>query len=197
MLKIYNTASHKIENFKPLGEVVKIYTCGPTVYGFQHIGNYAAYIYWDLLIRVLKIAGFKIKRVLNFTDVGHLVSDGDEGEDKLEKGAAREGKSVYEIAQFYGEDFLRNFRALNLTEPDVIAHATDYIEADEKAVDKMTEAGFTYETRDGIYYDTSKFAQYHDFARLNLEGLQAGARVEFNTEKRNVSDFAVWKFIQP
>ena len=197
MLKIYNTASHKIEDFKPLGEVVKIYTCGPTVYGFQHIGNYAAYIYWDLLIRTLKITGFKVRRVLNFTDVGHLVSDGDEGEDKLEKGAAREGKSVYEIAQFYGEDFLRNFRALNLTEPDVIAHATDYIEADEKAVDKMTEAGFTYETRDGIYYDTSKFAQYHDFARLNLEGLQAGARVEFSTEKRNVSDFAVWKFIQP
>ena len=94
MLKLYNTATRKIENFKPLGEVVKIYTCGPTVYNFQHIGNYASYIYWDLLIRTLKLDGYKVKRVLNLTDVGHLVSDGDEGEDKLEKGAEREGKSV-------------------------------------------------------------------------------------------------------
>ena len=100
MLKLYNTATRKMENFKPVGEVVKIYTCGPTVYNFQHIGNYAAYIYWDLLIRVLKMDGFQVKRVLNFTDVGHLVSDGDEGEDKLEKGAEREGKSVYESQNF-------------------------------------------------------------------------------------------------
>lgn len=197
MLKIYNTASRRLEQFKPAGEVVKIYTCGPTVYNFQHIGNYAAYIYWDLLIRTLKMDGYAVKRVLNFTDVGHLVSDGDEGEDKLEKGAAREGKSVYEIAKFYGDDFLRNFRALNLIEPDVIAHATDYIEADKRAVDKMTEAGFTYETTDGVYFDTSKFERYADFAKLDLEGLKAGARVGFNSEKHNASDFAVWKFIQP
>ena len=197
MLKIYNTASRRLEQFKPAGEVVKIYTCGPTVYNFQHIGNYAAYIYWDLLIRTLKMDGYAVKRVLNFTDVGHLVSDGDEGEDKLEKGAAREGKSVYEIAKFYGDDFLRNFRALNLIEPDVIAHATDYIEADKRAVDKMTEAGFTYETTDGVYFDTSKFERYADFAKLDLEGLKTGARVGFNSEKHNASDFAVWKFIQP
>ncbi|MBR2795790.1 cysteine--tRNA ligase [Candidatus Saccharibacteria bacterium] len=197
MLKIYNTASRRLEQFKPAGEVVKIYTCGPTVYNFQHIGNYAAYIYWDLLIRTLKMDGYAVKRVLNFTDVGHLVSDGDEGEDKLEKGAAREGKSVYEIAKFYGDDFLRNFRALNLIEPDVIAHATDYIEADKRAVDKMTEAGFTYETTDGVYFDTSKFERYADFAKLDLEGLKAGARVGFNSEKHDASDFAVWKFIQP
>ena len=197
MLKIYNTATRKIENFKPINEVVRIYTCGPTVYNFQHIGNYAAYIYWDLLIRVLKFDGYKVKRVLNFTDVGHLVSDGDEGEDKLEKGAAREGKSVYEVAKFYGDDFLRNFRALNLVEPDLIAHATDYIEDDIKAVDKITAGGYTYETEDGVYFDTSKFAKYADFARLKLDGLQAGARVDYNTEKRNPSDFAVWKFIKP
>ncbi len=197
MLKIYNTASKKVEPFKPYGEVVKIYTCGPTVYSFPHIGNYAAYIYWDLLIRTLKMDEFKVRRVLNFTDVGHLVSDGDEGEDKFEKGARKEGKSVYEIAKFYGDDFLRNFRALNLVEPEVIAHATDYIEADMKAVDKMTAGGFTYEIRDGIYYDTTKFSKYADFARLDLAGLQAGARVDFSNEKRNVSDFAVWKFIQP
>lgn len=197
MLKIYNTANRKIENFKSQGEIVKIYTCGPTVYGFQHIGNYASYIYWDLLIRTLKFDGYKVKRVLNFTDVGHLTSDADSGEDKLEKGAAREGKSVYEIAKYYGDDFMRNFKALNLTEPEVIAHATDYVKDDMKTVDKMTENGFTYETSDGIYFDTGKFNQYADFAKLDLKGLQAGARVNFSNEKHQPSDFAVWKFIKP
>ena len=196
-MKLYNTASKEVEEFKPIEEVVRIYTCGPTVYNFQHIGNYASYIYWDLLVRTLKANGYQVKRVLNLTDVGHLTSDGDEGEDKLEKGAAREGKSVYEIADMYSNDFLKNFRSLHLTEPDVIAKATDYIEADMKAVDKMAENGFTYETEDGIYFDTSKFDGYADFARLDLKGLQAGARVGFNDEKRNVSDFAVWKFIKP
>ena len=197
MLKLYNTASRKIEPFTPLGDVVKIYTCGPTVYGFQHIGNYAAYIYWDLLVRTLKADGLKVRRVLNFTDVGHLTSDEDEGEDKMEKGAAREGKSVFEIAKFYGDDFLRNFRALNLTEPDVLAHATDYVTDDMRAVDMMTANGFTYETTDGVYFDTAKFKDYAKFAKLDLAGLQAGARVGFSNEKRNASDFAVWKFIQP
>ena len=196
-MKLYNTASKEVEEFKPIEEVVRIYTCGPTVYNFQHIGNYASYIYWDLLVRTLKANGYQVKRVLNLTDVGHLTSDGDEGEDKLEKGAAREGKSVYEIADMYSNDFLKNFRSLHLTEPDVIAKATDYIDADMNAVDKMTENGFTYETEDGIYFDTSKFDGYADFARLDLKGLQAGARVGFNDEKRNVSDFAVWKFIKP
>lgn len=196
-MKLYNTAIKKIEEFKPLDDVVKIYTCGPTVYAYQHIGNYAAQVYWDLLVRTLKMNGFKVKRVLNLTDVGHLVSDGDKGEDKLEKGAAREGKSVYEIAQFYIDDFFESFYALELTKPDVIARATDYIEADKKAVDLMTEHGFTYETVDGVYYDTAKFADYAKFAHLDLAGLQAGARVEFKDEKRNASDFAVWKFIQP
>ncbi len=197
MLKIYNTLSRKIENFKPLGDTVKIYTCGPTVYNFQHIGNFAAQIYWDLLVRTLKANGYDVKRVLNLTDVGHLVSDGDEGEDKLEKGAAREGKSVWEIAEFYIDDFLSNYHSLELSEPAVIARATDYVEADMRAVDAMTKNGFTYETEDGIYYDTAKFSGYADFARLNLTGLKAGARIGFSDEKRNASDFAVWKFIKP
>lgn len=198
MLKLYNTLNRKLENFKPLSDdVVKIYTCGPTVYNFQHIGNFAAQIYWDLLVRTLKADGYAVRRVLNLTDVGHLVSDGDEGEDKLEKGAAREGKSVWEVAEFYIEDFLKNYRLLELSEPEVIARATDYIEADMRAVDQMRANGFTYETEDGIYYDTSKFSDYADFARLNLSGLQAGARVGFSNEKRNASDFAVWKFIKP
>lgn len=196
-MKLFNTASRKLEEFKPLGEVVKIYTCGPTVYNFQHIGNFAAQIYWDLLVRALRANGFKVRRVLNLTDVGHLVSDGDEGEDKLEKGAKREGKSVWEIAEFYAADFLADYRALELSEPEVIARATDYIEEDKRAVDRMTENGFTYETTDGIYFDTAKFADYAKFARLDLSGLQAGARVSFNDEKRNASDFAVWKFIKP
>ena len=196
-MKLYNTLGRKLENFKPVNGIVKIYTCGPTVYNFQHIGNYAAQIYWDLLARTLKANGYAVKRVLNLTDVGHLVSDSDEGEDKLEKGAKREGKSVYDIAKFYSDDFLRNFYDLELTRPDVIAKATDYIEADKQAIDQMTKNGFTYETSDGIYFDTAKFPRYADFAKLDLKGLQAGARVEFSNEKRNASDFAVWKFIKP
>ena len=197
MLKLYNTATRKIENFKPFGEVVKIYTCGPTVYNFPHIGNYAAYAYWDLLVRTLKVDGYKIKRVLNLTDVGHLVSDSDEGEDKLEKGAAREGKSVYEVAEFYTNVYLNNYAKMEFLPADILARATDYIEADMRAVDEMTSRGYTYETKDGIYFDTSKFPAYANFAKLDLAGLQAGARIGFSTEKRNVSDFAVWKFIQP
>ena len=197
MLKIYNTATRKLEEFKPLGEVVKIYTCGPTVYSQAHIGNLTAYVYWDLLVRTLKANGLRVKRVLNLTDVGHLVSDGDEGEDKLEKGAAREGKTVWEVADYYIAKFMKDYHDLGLIEPEVLARATDYIDEDMQAVDLMTKHGFVYETRDGVYYDTSKFAEYADFARLDLDGLQAGARVEFSDEKRNASDFAVWKFIQP
>ena len=197
MLKLYNTLTHKVEEFRPLGEDVKIYTCGPTVYNFPHIGNYAAYAYWDLLVRTLKADGYKAKRVLNLTDVGHLVSDGDEGEDKLEKGAAREGKSVYEVAEFYINVYLNNYIQMEFLPADILARATDYIEADMRAVDEMTARGYTYETRDGVYFDTAKFPGYADFAHLDLAGLKAGARVGFNAEKRNVSDFAVWKFIQP
>ncbi|MBR3052163.1 alpha/beta fold hydrolase [Candidatus Saccharibacteria bacterium] len=196
-VRLYNTASRKIEKLKPISDVVKIYTCGPTVYAQAHIGNLTAYIYWDLLVRTLRAQGLAVKRVLNLTDVGHLVSDGDEGEDKLEKGAKREGKSVYEIADGYINLFKKDYRDLELSEPEVWARATDYIDADIAAVDLMTEHGYTYETKDGVYYDTSRFGRYAEFARLDLEGLQAGARVEFSGEKRNASDFAVWKFIQP
>lgn len=196
-MKLYNTATKKLETFKPFGDEVKVYTCGPTVYNFPHIGNYAAYTYWDLLVRTLKANGYKVKRVLNLTDVGHLVSDGDEGEDKLEKGAAREGKSPFEIADFYSKVYLNNYKKLELLPADIIAKATDYIKEDIEAVDLMTKNGFTYETDDGVYYDTSKFPAYADFAKLDLAGLQAGARVNFSVEKRNASDFAVWKFIKP
>lgn len=197
-LKLYNTLSRKVETFVPFnaGEV-KIYTCGPTVYSQPHIGNFAAYVYWDLLVRTLKAQGYGVKRVLNLTDVGHLTSDADEGEDKLEKGARQTGKTVWEVADFYIEKFLYDYNALNLTPPNILARATDYIPEDIKLVDNLTAKGYTYETRDGIYYNTVKFPHYADFARLDLENLKAGARVEFSNEKLNPSDFAVWKFIQP
>ncbi|MBQ2638611.1 cysteine--tRNA ligase [Candidatus Saccharibacteria bacterium] len=197
-MRLYNTLTKKLETFKPLNpDEVKIYTCGPTVYDFPHVGNYTSYIYWDLLIRTLKKNGFTPKRVLNLTDVGHLASDADEGEDKLEKGAKRENKTVWEIADFYSNYFLENYEKLNLTPPDVLAKATDYIEEDIKLIDALTKKGYTYETSDGIYFDTSKFKTYADFARLDLDHLKAGARVDFNSEKKNVSDFALWKFIKP
>lgn len=197
MIKLYNTATRKLETFKPLGSVVKIYTCGPTVYNYPHIGNFAAYAYWDLLVRMLHANGYQVKRVLNLTDVGHLASDADNGEDKLETSAQREGKTPQEIADFYTKIYLDNYARMEFLPPEVLARATDYIAADMAEVDKMTAHGFTYETRDGVYYDTAKFPAYAAFAGLDLSGLQAGARVQFSQEKRSPSDFAVWKFIQP
>ena len=195
-LKLYNTPERRLESFKPKNpEEVKIYTCGPTVYSAPHIGNFAAYIYWDLLVRTLKVLGFKVKRVLNLTDVGHLTSDGDEGEDKLEKGAKREGKTVWEVADRYIGVFKDGFLKLKLTEPEAWARATDVIEESKELVRKLIEKGYTYETSDGVYFDTAKFPEYAEFAKLDLENLKAGARVEFSSEKRNPSDFAVWKFI--
>jgi cysteinyl-tRNA synthetase len=196
-MKLYNTLTRHLDDFAPENpDKVKIYTCGPTVYGYQHIGNYTAYIYWDLLLRTLASNGYTPYRILNLTDVGHLSSDADEGEDKLEKGAQREGKSVWEIAEFYADDFLKNFRALNLLEPAKITKATDYIEADLNLIKKLTKKGYAYETSDGLYYDTSKFPTYAAFAHLDLDHLKAGARVDFNPEKKNPSDFALWKFIK-
>lgn len=197
-MKLYNTLSRKLETFQAENPpLVKIYTCGPTVYDYQHIGNYASYIYWDLLIRTLTANNYQVQRLLNLTDVGHLSSDADTGEDKLEKGARREGKTVWEIADFYTQDFLHYFRALNLLEPFKITKATDYIKDSQQIVDRLIDGGFTYETSDGIYFDTSKLPTYADFAKLDLDHLQAGARVEFSSEKRHPADFAIWKFVKP
>lgn len=196
-MKLYNTLTRKVEEFTPQNtERVKMYTCGPTVYSFAHIGNFTAYIYWDLLVRTIRLNGWKEDRVLNITDVGHLASDADDGEDKMEKGARREGKTVWQIAEMYMNDYLANFRALNLIEPTQICRATDFIEEDIVLVDALDKKGFVYETSDGLYYDTSKFASYADFAHLDLENLKAGARVEFNNEKHNASDFALWKWVR-
>lgn len=196
-MKLHNTLTRKVEEFTPINDKrVKIYTCGPTVYSFAHIGNFTCYVYWDLLVRTLQLEGWPVDRVLNITDVGHLTSDADDGEDKMEKGAKREGKTVWEVAEMYMGDFLENFHALNMVEPTDICRATDFIKEDTQLVDALYEKGYLYDTTDGLYFDTSKFPKYADFARLDLEHLKAGARIEFSDEKRNPSDFAVWKWIR-
>lgn len=194
-LQFHNQLSRKVDTFTPQVEGrVSLYTCGPTVYNYLHVGNWTAYIYWDTLVRVLQANDLKVDRVMNITDVGHLVSDADEGEDKLEKGARREGKTAWEVAAFYTADFLAGMKRLNLIEPTHITKATDYIEEQLQLVHILKEKGFTYVIDDGIYFDTAKFPTYGDFAGLDLEAQKAGARVEFNPEKRNPSDFALWKF---
>jgi len=194
-LQFHNQLSRTIDQFKPQTEgKVSLYTCGPTVYNYLHVGNWTAYIYWDTLVRVLQANNLNVERVMNITDVGHLVSDADDGEDKLEKGARREGKTAWEVAAFYTEDFISGMNRLGLIAPTHITKATDYIQEQLELVRVLQTKGFTYEINDGIYFDTAKFPSYGDFAGLDLEAQKAGARVEFNPEKRNPSDFALWKF---
>lgn len=195
MIKFYNTPTRQLEEFKPQDpQNVKIYTCGPTVYAEPHIGNWAAFIYWDILVRTLRANGLGVTRTMNITDVGHLVSDEDDGEDKLEKGARREGKTAWEVAEFYTQEFLRGSEQLNLLTPEHISKATDFIQEQIAIIDDLTTKGLTYETSDGIYFDTAKFPSYANFAHLDLENLKAGARVNFNPEKHNLADFALWKW---
>lgn len=194
-IKLHNTLTRKTEPFTPLrNTVVTLYTCGPTVYSYLHVGNWAAYIYWDVLVRTLIASDYKVERVMNITDVGHLVSDDDEGEDKLQKGARAEGKTAWEIADFYTKDFLEGMKLLNMVPPEHIVKASDFITEQLALVRTLKEKGFTYQIDDGIYFDTSKFHSYADFAGLDLAAQRAGARVVFNDEKRNASDFALWKF---
>ncbi len=194
-LHFYNTPARTVERFTPQEPgKVKIYTCGPTVYDYLHVGNWAAYLYWDVLVRTLEINGLDVNRVMNITDVGHLVSDADEGEDKLEKGAKREGKTAWDIAKYYEEYFLDRLDTLNIIRPNHITKATDFIDEQLNLVRTLKEKGYTYQIADGIYFDTSKFPTYADFAHINIDNLKEGARVETNTEKRNITDFALWKF---
>jgi cysteinyl-tRNA synthetase len=195
MIKLHNTLTRKVEEFSPLSsDKVTIYTCGPTVYDYQHIGNYSGYIYWDILVRILRIDGYKVDRVMNITDVGHLVSDADEGEDKLEKGAKREGKTAWEIAEFYTKDFIDSVHKLNLVPANHYAKATEHIPEQIDLIKKLEEKGYTYKITDGVYFNTSKFPKYADFAMLDLADQKEGARVQVNPEKINPSDFALWKF---
>lgn len=198
MLKLYNTLTRHLDDFEPIDpSIVKLYTCGPTVYDDLHVGNWAAYIYWDTLVRTLQMNAYSVDRVMNITDVGHLVSDADDGEDKLEKGARREGKTAWEIAQHYTDSFLLGMKELNLTSPTHLARATDFIPQQIDLIRVLRQKGFTYQTTDGIYFDTGKFSRYADFAHLDLSEQKAGARVDVNTEKRQPWDFALWKFTEP
>jgi len=194
-IRLFNTLSRTVEDFQPLNPPkVGFYACGPTVYDRAHIGNHRANIFDDILRRTLIHAGYEVKFVMNITDVGHLTSDADEGEDKLEKGAKREKLSVWDVAEKYTQLFKLDLAALNIAEPDQWLKATDNIPEQIALIQKLEAKGFTYKTSDGIYYDTNKFPNYGKLARLNVEGQKEGARVEANTEKRNPSDFALWKF---
>ena len=194
-MKLYNTLTRNTDELQPLNPpTVSVYTCGPTVYDYAHIGHWFTYVRWDTLIRTLKASSLETKWVMNVTDVGHLVSDADEGEDKLEKGARREGKSAWDVAQFYTDDFLSGMKQLNMVMPDIMPRATDHIPEQIEMIQELEKKGYTYTTSDGVYYDTSKFPEYANFAKLDLEEQQAGARVEVNPEKRNPTDFALWKF---
>ena len=194
MLKIYNTLSHAVEEFKPINPPkVGVYSCGPTVYDYQHIGHMRRYFGDDILIRVLKHNDFEVEHVMNITDVGHLVSDADSGEDKMEKGAAKLGLSVWEIAKKFEKQFRDSCSNLNIKLPTTLMHATDFIPDQIKLIKTLEEKGFTYTTSDGVYFDTTKFPDYFKLSRQNPVELKAGLRVDLG-EKKNISDFALWKF---
>jgi len=193
-LRLFNTLGRKKQYFEPLkGKHVGFYSCGPTVYWYQHIGNLRTYIFNDILKRVLLYEGFKVRHVMNVTDVGHLTSDADAGEDKMEKAAKKEGKRAADIAKFYLKVFRDDFKKLNIIEPDIWCKATEHIAEQIEIIKKLEKKGFTYGTGDGIYFDTSKLADYGKLGLINAEGLEAGKRVELG-EKRNKTDFALWKF---
>lgn len=203
-MEIYNTASRQVETFKPIksGEV-KLYTCGPTVYDYAQIGNLRAFVFDDTLRRVLQANGLDVRHVMNITDVGHLASDEDEGEDKLEKGAVRENKSVWEVADYFIKAFLNDVKALNILEPNayvgphgVYARATDFIEAQIDLVKQLVDKGFAYKTEQAIYFDVSKLSDYGKLTGQKLSEKETAARAEVVTDshKRHPQDFAVWFF---
>jgi cysteinyl-tRNA synthetase len=197
-MKLYNTMTRRKEELDPLkpGEV-SVYTCGPTVYSYATIGNMRTYLFMDWFRRCLRFAGYSLKHVMNITDVGHLESDADEGEDKLEKKARESNASPWEIAAHVTEVFFRDHDALNIGRPEIIAKATDHIPEMLEIVEALYDRGYAYEISDGIYFDVSKFPGYGRLSRLNLEEQMAGARVEVNEEKRNPADFALWKKAPP
>ncbi len=197
MLTLYNTLTKTIEPFEPRHpREVGLYTCGPTVYHYAHIGNLRTYLFEDVLKRVLREHGYTVRHVMNITDVGHLTDDADQGEDKMEKGSRREGKSAWELAEFYTSAFTRDMQELNLMPPDVWSKATDHIPEQIRQVQTLIDNGYTYTTNDGIYFDTTKVPDYGKLAGLDRQSLKAGARVE-TREKKNPHDFALWKFTPP
>jgi cysteinyl-tRNA synthetase len=196
-LALYDTWSRTLRAFTPIqADHVGLYCCGPTVYDHAHIGNLRTYVFEDVLRRVLGLNGYTVRHVVNITDVGHLVSDADEGEDKMEKGSRRTGESAWAIAERYTAAFMRDWHALNLLEPAVWCRATDHIAEQIDFIAELERNGYTYRTADGIYFDTSQQDDYGYLARLDVAGLQAGKRVALG-EKRHATDFALWKFSPP
>ena len=191
-LKFYNTLSRNKEKFITEEEEVKIYSCGPTVYSYAHIGNFRAYVFMDTLRRVLKYNGYKLRHAMNITDVGHLESDSDEGEDKIAKAARKENKNPYEIAEYYTNIFLRDFDILNIDRPEIICKATDHINEMIEYVKSIVDNGYGYETSKGIYFDISKLDKYPVLQTRKIDEQIAGSRVEVDKEKRNPEDFAIW-----
>jgi len=195
MLTLYNTLSRTKEEFIPIDpDEVRMYSCGPTVYNYQHIGNLRTFFFEDILLRVLNYNGYNVKYVMNITDVGHLVSDSDTGEDKMEISSKLQGKTVWELAEYYTSVFKRDINLMNILPPDIYSKATDYIKEQIALIECLESKGYTYLTSDGVYYDTSKFPDYGKLAKLDIKGLQEGARIEFSEEKKNITDFALWKF---
>lgn len=193
-LKLYNTETRSVDVFEPIeAGKVSMYTCGPTVYHYAHIGNLRTYVFEDILKRVILREGYHMNHVMNITDVGHLTDDGDDGDDKMELGANREGKTVWEIANHYTEAFKKDIQRLNIIDPDVWCKATDHIKEQIDMVEGLEKGGFIYELEDGVYYDTSKFEKYGKMAGVDIEGLQAGSRIDVIEGKRNPTDFCVWK----
>ena len=194
-MRVYNTLTKKIEDFIPFEEgVVRMYTCGPTVYNFAHIGNLRTYIFEDVLEKSLMYVGYNVLRVMNITDVGHLTSDGDTGEDKMAKGAKREGKTVKETAQFYTEAFFKDCSELNIDKPAGIAPASEHINQYIKMIKKLLDDGYAYESNGNIYFDISKARDYYRLSGKNPDDLRVGVRdsVEEDAAKRNPADFALW-----
>jgi len=198
MLRLFNTLTKKVEEFKPLNPpVVNMYACGPTVYDYQHIGHMRRYVGDDILIRALEFNGFKVKQAMNITNVGHLVSDSDTGEDKMEKGARKFGMSVWDIAKKFEKQFFNSMDALNISRPDILMHAADYIQEQIVFIQILEQKGFAYKIEDGIYFDTSKVPNYTKLSGQNVDELKAGARIEMVKGKKHLTDFALWKFSYP
>ncbi len=197
-LSFFNSLSRRQEDFEPIhGTQVGLYTCGPTVYHYAHIGNLRTYVFEDLLVRALRMADYQVNHVCNITDVGHLTSDGDDGDDKMEKGAAREGKTVWQIAEFYTQAFFDDLKRLNITPATHWPRATQHIPQQIAMIQTLLDKGFAYRVDDAVYYDVSKFPRYADFARKDMQGQEAGARVAPSGGKRNHQDFALWKLSPP
>ena len=192
-LKLYNTLTKQKSDFVPLnGNEVRMYSCGPTVYSYAHIGNFRTYVFVDNLRRILEYNGYNLKHVMNITDVGHLESDADEGEDKMEKAARKENKSPYEIAKFYTEVFFKDMDKLNIERPEIIAKATEHIPEMLEFAKEIVANGYGYETSTAIYFDVSKLDKYPVLSNRNVDDQIAGARVDVDPEKRNPYDFAIW-----